>query len=232
MRPPKRTSNDRSAATLDWGEAQDPPDEVAMNCAPTPATLPPRPRVSVAWIVAGMMLCLLLFSAYSVVSFFQLGSETRVLRNSLTHATGGEWHTRIALNAGWITTSLLRAGTRLINLPAEAKTVLGALHGIEVGIYRQQSAPLPSDYGGILQVADNEMATKGWERVVGVVQARELVAVYCPRKGLTPRHMKCCVMVVTGEDLVIAGVRGNLQALVPLAAGRLHFGPAQTVAFR
>jgi hypothetical protein len=97
------------------------------------------------------------------------------------------------------------------------------VHGAEVGIYRQRGVHPPVCFPAILESADNAMAARGWERVVGVVQEHELVVAYIPSKGLSSKRMKCCVMVVQGEDLVIVGARGNLESLLPIAQNRIHF---------
>jgi hypothetical protein len=196
-----------------------------MNNTSTLATPVPKARFPFGWLVCGMLLLIVLLCGYGIVSFFQLGAEASVLQASLKQSAGGEWHKQIAINAGWFTTGLLRAATRFVHLPPEARTVLGAIHGAEVGIYRQKGVHLPLDFGAALEAADKGMRGKGWERVVGVVQPleRQLVAVYLPRKGLSPRRMKCCVMVVQREDLIIAGARGDLASLLSLAADRIHF---------
>jgi hypothetical protein len=163
-----------------------------------------------------------LLCGYGVVSFFLLGSETAALRNSCLGTTGGQWHKRIVLNVGTLSTSFLRFGAQFLKLPPEARTALVAVHGAEVGIYRQQGDHPPQNFPGILDRADKAMVARGWERVVGVVQKGELVAVYLPGKSLSPERVNCCVMVVHGDELVIVGARGNLQPLLSLAAERMH----------
>jgi hypothetical protein len=168
-------------------------------------------------------LLILMLGCYQVVSFFRLGSDTRALKDSCASAMGGDCHKRIVFNAGWLSTSILRAVTHFVNLPADARTALSAVHGAEVGIYRQQGAPPSVCFPAVLQSADKAMLARGWERVVGVVHEHEMVVVYTPGRGLSSRRMKCCVMVLHKDDLIIVGARGNLEPLQSIAQNRIHF---------
>jgi len=194
-----------------------------MSAPQRPAFPASERQLSLGWIVASAFLLTLMLGCYSVVSFFQLGSETAALRNSCFRATGGEWHKRIALNAGWLSTGLARVLAGIVNLPPEARTALAAVHGAEVGVYRQQGAHPASCWPTLLDSADRAMGPRGWERVVGVVNEHELVVVYMPCKRLSPERVGCCVMVAQGEDLVVVGARGNLKPLLSLARDRVHF---------
>jgi len=66
------------------------------------------------------------------------------------------------------------------------------------------------------------MSRRGWERVVGVAQGRQFVAVYLPRSLRTVNRMACCVAVLNEQDLVVASARGNLEPLLALATQRLQ----------
>jgi len=59
-----------------------------------------------------------------------------------------------------------------------------------------------------------------------VSHKHELVAVYLPRRGFSAEHMKCCVLVLHGRDLVIAGVSGNLEPLLQLAQSKVDLDEA------
>ena len=61
------------------------------------------------------------------------------------------------------------------------------------------------------------MTKRGWQRVVGVVEERQLVAVYMPQRGVSERRMKCCVAVLNDRDLVVVSARGNLEPLLAIA---------------
>ena len=70
--------------------------------------------------------------------------------------------------------------------------------------------------------ADKCMRRRGWDRVVGVAQGRQFVAVYMPRNLLSVKRMACCVAVLNEQDLVVASARGNLEPLLVLATQRLQ----------
>ena len=98
------------------------------------------------------------------------------------------------------------------------------MRAAEVGVYKLREGPVPEDHGAILRRADQAMTRRGWVRVVGVSHDRELVAVYMPRKGASPRNLKCCVMVFNGRELVVAAARGNLEPLWAIAGKHLESG--------
>ena len=77
----------------------------------------------------------------------------------------------------------------------------------------------------VFLATDKAMAARGWERVVGVAEKDDLVAVYLPRKGLAVGRMKCCMMVLHGPTLVVASARGNIEPLLNLSRDRLGFRP-------
>jgi len=159
--------------------------------------------------------------ALGVVGLFHLSSEATALRETMMNAVPGQWDKKIALRVGVITTALVRGGSRFFHLPPEPRAALDALHGAEVGIYNLREEPGYVERGAILTHADKAMAERGWDRVVGVVEEHELVAVYMPHKGISPRRMKCCVAVFSGKDLVLVSARGNLEPL--LAIAEKHF---------
>jgi hypothetical protein len=70
--------------------------------------------------------------------------------------------------------------------------------------------------------ADKCMRQRGWERIVGVAQGRQFVAVYMPRNLRTAKRMECCVAVLNERDLVVASARANLEPLLELATQRLQ----------
>ena len=168
--------------------------------------------------------CGLLIGLSSVVlgvaSYFHLSSEAVALRESVMTGVDGAWHTRFALNVGFLTTGLVRVGAHCFRLPPEPRAALAAIHGAEVGVYRLPEAAGEADHRAILARADQAMAARRWDRVVGVSRENELVAVYVPRRGLASNRMKCCVLVLQGRDLVIAGGRGNPEPLLQLANER------------
>ena len=154
--------------------------------------------------------------ALGVASYFHLSSDTRALRNELTRASGAEWRKQIGLNIGNMTLGVVRGGVLFTKLDPEAKTALQAVRGVEVGVYELDSTSIPPDRAAMLNAADKAMSSRGWERVVGVLDGDDMVGVFMPTKIASPSQMKCCVVVLDGKQLVLVSARVNPQPLVEL----------------
>jgi hypothetical protein len=151
----------------------------------------------------------------------RLDRDTRALRDGLTKATGGAWEEQVEISAGFFTVGLAKAIVACTDAPPEARTALSALRGAEVGVYRQAEtaeAPAPSAF---LSSADRAMAEQGWERIVGVVNRHDRVAVYVPAKLRSPKDMRFCVAVMQERQLVLVKATGNPEPLVRLASKQL-----------
>ena len=187
-------------------------------------TEPKRTRAGIhaGYIIVATLLLLFALCVIGVIGFFRLGSESTALRESLMGSTEGQWKKTVAVHLGWFTTSLVRAGSRLVKLDPEPRAALEAVRAVEVGVYRLRDASEREDHGAILAKADKAMARRGWLRVVGVSHDRNLVAIYMPRKGGSLRNLKCSLMVFNGRELVVASARGNLEPLWALAEKHLE----------
>jgi hypothetical protein len=102
-------------------------------------------------------------------------------------------------------------------MPPEPRAAFESIRGAEVGIYKLEESAGWVDPNAVLARADKAMSARRWDRVVGVSHEQELVAVYLPRRGLSTEHMRCCVLVLQGHNLVVAGASGNLDPLLELA---------------
>ena len=118
--------------------------------------------------------------------------------------------------------AVVRHGLRLVRLEPEPRAAIEALRGAECGIYQLQPERALVERAAVFLATDKAMAARSWERVVGVAERDDLVAVYLPRRDLSARKMKCCVMVLHGPTLVVASARGNVEPL--LAIARDHLG--------
>ncbi len=170
-----------------------------MNSSPAPSVVRlPAKRVWLRCVLAALLL-LTAVIAVEVVSCFHLSSDTRALRNSLIKSSGVEWRQRIALHAGGLTLSAVRAGLSFVHLDAGARAALQSVRGAEVGIYQLPSGVKSPDRAAMLAAADTAMTARGWDRVVGVMDGINLVTVYLPGKTTSARRMKCCLMVFERE---------------------------------
>ncbi len=183
---------------------------------PPPATPRPARRLWLWGLLVTPPLLLLLLGA-GVASFFYLGSDARALRNGLMKSSGVEWRQQIALNAGRLTLGAVRAGLSHARLDPGARAALQSVRSAEVGVYRLASGTLPPDRAAMLTAADSAMTVRGWERVVGVMDGHNLVAVYVPGKNISAHRLKCCVLVLDGKEMVLVSVQGNPEPLLQYA---------------
>jgi hypothetical protein len=143
------------------------------------------------------------------------------------------WNRKINVHVGFFTTGLVRIGSQFFKLPTEAQAGINSIRGAEVGVYDLQGTGGVMDSGTILARADKAMSARRWDRVVGVSQGRELVAVYVPRKGFSSARMRCCVLVLQGDKLVVAGASGNLDPLMEIVQRHIDLkDPSRCFALR
>jgi len=185
------------------------------------APLSPAPGFRTSHLVILFLLLGFGLSVVGVTGYFRLGSDSSALRSSLMESSPGQWHKKIAVHVGGLTMGVLRTGLRWVKLPAEPRAAIEALRGAEVGIYKLETDPSWLNQEKIVATADKVMRSRGWDRVVGVVKEGDLVLAYIPRRGLSVGSMKCCLMVLHGENLVVGSARGNLRPLMELAWNRL-----------
>jgi hypothetical protein len=183
-------------------------------------------------VVGGLMVGFALI-VIGVVSFFRLSTETAILRDSALVGVNGTFNKKITLNVGTLTTGIVRLGSHLFKLAPEPQAAFDSIRGAEVGIYKLQGNAGWVDHGAILARADKAMSARRWDRVVGVSRENELVAVYLPRCGLSTARLKCCVLILQGRDLVVAGARANLDPLLKIVDNHVNLsGLSQQLARR
>ena len=161
-------------------------------------------------------LLLLVLLGTAVASCFRLGADARAVRNELIKSSGVEWLQQIALNAGWLALGAVRVGLSCVRLDPAARAALQAVDGAGVGIYQLPAGTPPPNRAAMLAVADSAMTARGWERVVGVIDARDLVAVYFPKR-VSVHRLKCCVLVFDGKEMVLVSAQGNPEPLLEYA---------------
>ncbi|MCW5555888.1 MAG: hypothetical protein KIS67_27490 [Verrucomicrobiae bacterium] len=149
-----------------------------------------------------------------VTSYFRLNSDTRALRSSLVEASQAEWQPQLSLNLGSLTCGAIRYGLSSLPLEPEAHAAVQAVRRAEVSLLRLAPGSEPADRAAMLEATDAVMSRRGWDRVVGVREGNELVAVYVSAKTTSFRRMESCMVVLTGEQLIVASARANLQPLL------------------
>jgi hypothetical protein len=192
------------------------------------------------WIVRAAFLlvplCALALVVVAVTGFIRLGGDARCLRNSLTQSTDSgvvSWQKKLEVSVGPISCQLLRAGLSFAPLPSDARTALRAVRGAEVGIYKLGAGSNWTQSDPLLGAADKAMASRGWDRVVGVAKEHGLVAIYAPRKVAGGTKIQVCVAVLNQDQLVVASGRSDLAPLVELAMSQAEWkNPHKWVAAR
>jgi len=188
-----------------------------MNPTPLPpAARRPARRLWLWGILATPLLLLLLLGA-GVASFFHLGSDIRVLRNELIKSSGVEWRQQIALNANWLALGAVRAGVSCVKLDPGARAAIQSVRSAGVGIYQLAPGTPPPDRAAMLAAADSAMTVHGWERVVGVMDGKNLVAIYLQGTSVPVPRLKCCVLVFDGKEMVLVSARGNPEPILTYA---------------
>lgn len=175
------------------------------------------------WIVLLFVCVVPALGLIGVASYFRLSSPTQGLRGAIMESMQGRWHKKFAINVGGTTLALARLGAGFVklNLKPEAKAAIQAVKHGEVGIYELEDRTSPPDYALILSNADKSMQRRGWERIVGVVQDGQFVAVYAPdnQKG---NDLSCCVAVLDDRNLVVVSARADMIPLLDIARKRIH----------
>jgi hypothetical protein len=178
--------------------------KISPSSAMNPTSPPPAMRRSARrlwlWGLLATPLLLLLLVGAGVASFFHLGSDARALRNELIKSSGVEWRQQIALNGNWLALGAIRAGLSFVNLDPGARAAIQSVRSAGVGVYQLASgAPLPHR-GAMFVTADSAMTARGWERVVGVLDGEDLVAIYVPEKNISVHHLNVACWCLTERN--------------------------------
>jgi len=174
------------------------------------------------WLIAlaGVVL-FWIFCAWTVVGMFRLGSDAAALRSAVTEVLPEVSQDVVTLRAGGLLTGGVRLAASFFPLPEEARAGINTLHGAEVGVYKLSPTTQCADTSMVFARADKVMQKRGWTRMVGVAESKNLVMIYVPRKMSSARRVKCCVLVREGEDLVVVAARADLVPLLEL--GQKHW---------
>jgi hypothetical protein len=148
---------------------------------------------------------------------FRVSTDVGALRDSVTKAAQAEQEERFEIGVGPLTLNLARAGLAFVDLEPEARTALRAVRSAEVGVYKLRGERREFNHAAMLSAADKTMAGRGWDRVVGVINRHELVAIYVPGNARSSRNMKVCLVTMNDRELIVASARSNLEPVIELA---------------
>ncbi len=188
-----------------------------MPNQPPPRLVPCPRKFRPAFVIVPALVGVFGACVIGITGYFRLSPETTALGQIMREAAPGKWNTKIAVHVGWFTTALVRAGSHCFELEPEPRAALDTLRSAEVGVYELEQPEAEADRAAVLARADKAMARRGWDRLVGVCHSRDLVAVYIPHRGLKPTRVKCCVLVFSDRNLVVASAKINAEPLLALA---------------
>src|SRR5438105_4625985 len=183
----------------------------ATNASETCARL----RLGIAFVLALL--------SVGLTGCFKVSSDVGALRDSVMKSAAAQWDEKIEIGVGPITLYLARAGLAFVDLDPEARTALHAVRGAEVGVYKLRAGHKELKRAVILSVADKAMARRGWDRIVGVMNQGEFVAIYVPHDARSTRNVRVCLLTLNGEEMVVASARSNLEPLMEMAFKRAEW---------
>ena len=181
-----------------------------------------RPTKACARLRLGIA-CVLALLSVGLTGCFKVSSDVGALRDSVMKSAAAQWDEKIEIGVGPITLYLARAGLAFVDLDPEARTALHAVRGAEVGVYKLRAGHKELKRAVILSVADKAMARRGWDRIVGVMNQGEFVAIYVPHDARSTRNVRVCLLTLNGEEMVVASARSNLEPLMEMAFKRAEW---------
>ena len=190
------------------------PDSLEQSASPD---MRPWAKLHIACAVVLVTICL--------TGCFKVSTDAGALRDSVMKAAHADREERIEIGVGPLTLNLARAGLAFVDLEPEARTALHAVRSAEVGVYKLRNERQQLNHAAMLSAADSTMADRGWDRVVGVINRHELVAIYVPEQVRSTRNVKVCLVTVNGEELIVASARSNLEPLMEMAWNRANHHP-------
>jgi hypothetical protein len=178
---------------------------------------PAPPQAHDPFLPGWMAACVLVVLSAGLTGCFKVSSDAGALRDSVAKSSGVRWDKQIEIGVGAITLNLARTGLAFVPLDPDARTALHAVRAADVGVYQRRGAHGPFNHTAVLLAADKAMAGRGWDRIVGVMNRNELVAIYVRKDVTSTQNVKVCFVTMNREEMVVASARSNLEPLMELA---------------
>ncbi len=187
--------------------------------APTPPS--PRPSGRSVWLPV-LLGTLFLVTAIptaigiGVWSCLRTGSDSRALRTAAIKASGVPWQRQVEFSAGPILLGLARFGLSFAPLDPDGRLAIQAIRGAEVAVFQSPGGRDVTANPAVLNAVDDVMTRRGWDRMVGVRQEGNTVAVYVPKQDPGGDLVHACVLVINEDHLVVVSGRTDLRPLMEL----------------
>jgi hypothetical protein len=186
-----------------------------VKAFPEPSRLFAQARLAKVGTALGLaLLC------FCLTGCLRVSSEAEALRNGIMQTAGAQWDKEIEIGVGALALNLVRAGLTFVDLDPEARAAVRTIRSAEVGVYKLRRSPNQLNQHALLTAADQAMTKRGWDRVVAVVNERELVAVYVPDNVRSARDVKVCLVTLNNREMVVVSARSNLEPLMEIACNR------------
>lgn len=182
-------------------------------------TTPLKPRRRIwPWIVVGCLApwCLLAAVAWSIITPVR---ELAILRDQIVVKETGNWRTQVQLDLGAGSLTLARTVLHFVQHEDidKARAALAAVRRASVGVYLR-NVESAHDVPELVGAAESRMESRGWTKVVKVVEPDTTVLVY--HQGSSGRTGEFCVAVIEPETCVLVYAKlaaSELGELVSLA---------------
>lgn len=188
---------------------------------PAPAPQPRRRRLW-PWILG---FCLLPFVAVGLAAYsiLTLDHAASVLRRHVMAATDSDWHTRVQVSTGRATLGLARLVLTWVHDPhvADARLALKAVKSASVGVYELADGSAAWSYDELFSKTDEAMRKRGWNRLVGVADDKNIVLIYTDGDPDGTGPIDICLAVVDDRELVVASTTIDSTKALDLIARHL-----------
>lgn len=166
-----------------------------------------------------MLMTVLVLMAFGIAGCFRVDSDARALRNQIDLLVGDSLDEQIEFRVGPVLSTIARFGLSFIDHPPELSVAMKSIDQVGVGIYILPSH-VAQDTLKLLAKADQTMQARGWDRLVGVVQRDDTVAIYTPSTQ-SGKKLKLQVMVIHQNSMVLVSAKGNPEPLLNLVLEEL-----------
>ena len=170
------------------------------------------------WVLG---ICLTPFVLLGVIalSVLTLDRDAAVLRQHIMAGNKADWQTKIQLSVGRFSLGLVRTGLTFVHRKevVEAQMALRAVKAASVGVYERK--PLSMEAGATDQFilsTDRAMVSRGWNRLVGVVDKEDRVLVYVPSHYDADGPIDICLAVINRKEMVVVSATVDPTGLAEL----------------
>jgi hypothetical protein len=168
--------------------------------------------------------------AVTAARLFSAEADTRALDAAVLEAAGADRPANLQVRVGPVLITLARLVVALVpEVPEEARLALRAVRSAEVSLHQLAPSHGRLDRVSLLSRADAALAGRGLERVAGVVDGGQVVAVYVRTGSTRARDLSVAVLMLDGDQLITVRARADVEALAGLAR-RLREGAKLAVA--